>query len=618
MLKHVQISPFRNRSDSLSLRSSTSCASSLCGSPEPQNDLQLTPSRASSYSSLSETGPQTTIKVYTNCLRIDIEYKTLGIQWDTTSKEVITKLLKRLKMRHRDPKLFFLSMEVTVRSAGVKTVFVLDNAARPAILQACHPKGESRFCLQSKPGGLIRVHTSALQSSSQYKSLVISQETTSDELLCILLSCYNSVEPVEQFSLYEVCPGQEYQRKLHPDDIPLKAQNERIQRGETCHFLVRRNPNYPKRRQTISTTSTRSGNMSSNQNFSSGKIYDIDISEVNKESARINTVTPNMSNENSERQTRYPASEICIEKSELKFHDYNCFDNNFKQNQKCSLNGNTLVSLIQISTPSQYCATMLSQMKEQNCSVIKAKKAQQNQSNVQKNCQKCRNSFKSCEFCNKNLKATILHAPPQASTPSSNLKLTENLSVLQNSKHYSRQKCMLTNLEVTKYSPVYNIREIRTVSQSFSSLGNDKKIIDIDFETHFVPVSPTLKEKFSAKKEMTINGAISSPSITKSNKQVGSSVSNKNYASFLALIPFANKSQNFTKNNILPLKSKEVSGSLNDTNYDLISTEQSSLLRTGRNFLEIKVLNESEKRNAKPIEEVNNNPSKGLGHFVYI
>lgn len=61
-----------------------------------------------------------------------------------------------------------------------------------------------RFCLQMKPGGLIRVHTSTLQTTSQYKSLVIAEETTSDELLGLLLSTYNSIEPIEQFSLYEV------------------------------------------------------------------------------------------------------------------------------------------------------------------------------------------------------------------------------------------------------------------------------------------------------------------------------------------------------------------------------------------------------------------------------
>lgn len=65
MLKHVQISPLRNRSDSISLRSSTSfsssssCASSLCGSPEPSNDYDLkTSSRSSSYSSLNDSVPQ--------------------------------------------------------------------------------------------------------------------------------------------------------------------------------------------------------------------------------------------------------------------------------------------------------------------------------------------------------------------------------------------------------------------------------------------------------------------------------------------------------------------------------------------------------------------------------
>lgn len=48
-------------------------------------------------------------------------------------------------MRQRDARLFYLSMEVTVRKAGVKTILALDDNARPAILQACHPKGDSRL-----------------------------------------------------------------------------------------------------------------------------------------------------------------------------------------------------------------------------------------------------------------------------------------------------------------------------------------------------------------------------------------------------------------------------------------------------------------------------------------
>lgn len=47
-------------------------------------------------------------------------------------------------MRQRDPRLFYLSMEVAVRRVGVRTVLALDDEARPAILQACHPKGDSK------------------------------------------------------------------------------------------------------------------------------------------------------------------------------------------------------------------------------------------------------------------------------------------------------------------------------------------------------------------------------------------------------------------------------------------------------------------------------------------
>lgn len=38
---------------------------------------------------------QTTIKIYTACLRQDIEYKTLGISYDATSKSVVQQVLRR-------------------------------------------------------------------------------------------------------------------------------------------------------------------------------------------------------------------------------------------------------------------------------------------------------------------------------------------------------------------------------------------------------------------------------------------------------------------------------------------------------------------------------------------
>lgn len=55
-----------------------------------------------------------------------------------------------------------------------------------------------------RPGGLIKIYDSALMSSSKYKCLLTSERTTADELLAILLHCYDSTEGVERFSLYEV------------------------------------------------------------------------------------------------------------------------------------------------------------------------------------------------------------------------------------------------------------------------------------------------------------------------------------------------------------------------------------------------------------------------------
>ncbi|XP_018561056.1 uncharacterized protein LOC108903382 [Anoplophora glabripennis] len=192
---------------------------------------------------VSAQNVHTTIKVYARCLRPDIEYKTLSITFQTTCKEVTDTLLRKYKMKHRDPKLFYLSMEVTVRKAGVRTHLALDDDARPAILQSCHPKGDSKFSLQTRRGGLVKVHDSVLNSNSQYKSLLISARTTVDELIALLLNCYSSKERVEQFSLYEVNTDKEQQRKLHPDDRPLQVQQTWLP-SHQCHFLIRRNPDY--------------------------------------------------------------------------------------------------------------------------------------------------------------------------------------------------------------------------------------------------------------------------------------------------------------------------------------------------------------------------------------
>ena len=188
-------------------------------------------SRASSYVSLSEPGPKSTIKVYASCLRPDIEYKTLSIGNNTGAKTVIWQLLSKYKMKHRDPKLFFLTLEVVIQKPGrdglTKKTLVLEDDSKPVELKNCNPWGECRFTLQMKKGGLVRVHDSILMEESQYKCLFISEETSVEEVIKILLHCYGleKVERAERYCLYEQSVTQRYQRKLRQDQKPLQIQS---------------------------------------------------------------------------------------------------------------------------------------------------------------------------------------------------------------------------------------------------------------------------------------------------------------------------------------------------------------------------------------------------------
>lgn len=189
-----------------------------------------------------------------------------------------------------------------------------------------------------------------------------------------------------------MCPSQEYQRKLHPDDLPLRAQQQRVQKGEKCHFIVRKNPHYPRRRQLlppiIETKSIIGGaTIDANQNHSEGL-----------QTYNIGTDTMDGIDENANNQ-RY-------------------------------------ISLYANESPQI--------------------------------CKMCRNNFRSCEFCNKNVAKKL-------STRLTRIPTSDNLLGVSDTSIDTN-----TATHTTTYNPVYNIREIRTVCNSFSSLGIDKKLVDVD------------------------------------------------------------------------------------------------------------------------------------------
>ncbi|XP_066956500.1 uncharacterized protein [Macrobrachium rosenbergii] len=205
-------------------------------------------SRCSSTASLNEQ--QTTpVKVYLRSLRPDFEYKTMKLSTATTCRQLIVMLLTKFRLKHRDPNLFFVTMEVTVRASGggapTRRLLVLDDQARPAELQQCRPRGDARFSIGVRRGGLLRIHDSILMSGSQYKSLLVSYRTTAEELVQLLLNCYGNKENPMHYSVHEVNKNPYTDRPLRPDECPLSVQSEwpRANR-QNYAFVLRRNVSY--------------------------------------------------------------------------------------------------------------------------------------------------------------------------------------------------------------------------------------------------------------------------------------------------------------------------------------------------------------------------------------
>ncbi|XP_055335215.1 uncharacterized protein LOC129586183 [Paramacrobiotus metropolitanus] len=234
MLKHVSTPQCRR---SLASEESGGSRTSAVGLHSPSagsvsSDCSGSSRCSSALSSLGEYQIQMgMLKVFCSILRPDVEYKTLQVSTDSTTKDIVHMLLRKCKMRNRDPNLFYLSMEISMLNQlgeTMRTVLVLDAFARPLDLKICQPSGYSvNFTLRAKKGSLLKVHDSCLNSASKYKSLLISQKTTAREIIQLLLNCHDSTESPEHFELYETCPFlPSYEHHIAPTDMPLLMRSQ--------------------------------------------------------------------------------------------------------------------------------------------------------------------------------------------------------------------------------------------------------------------------------------------------------------------------------------------------------------------------------------------------------
>lgn len=250
------------RADSVSLNSSMSC-SSLSQDPLSSRSSSSTSLHdGHKVVSLPSSTAKTTVRVWVRCLMQDMEYKTVCIAYSTTCRELVQSILSKFKMKHRDPNLFYLTMEVTVRKTGgiMRTILTLEDDSRPAELQSCYPRGDSRLALKMRPGGLVRVYDGALVSGSQYKSLLVSDKTTCEELAQLVLLCNNIQDNIKNYSIYEVRRNDGRERKLHHDERPLRLTSRWVSRDHAC-LVVRHTPSLTPTRAHITSLATLRGSV---------------------------------------------------------------------------------------------------------------------------------------------------------------------------------------------------------------------------------------------------------------------------------------------------------------------------------------------------------------------
>ena len=189
-------------------------------SEDEDNESNKYCSSLSDTNSLDSIPSSRTIRVYTACLRPHVAYNTVIISPQTTSKEVIMRLLSKFKMKNRDPKLFYLTMEVTV-SQTFHTILLEDISCLAEII-SCNPWGGCKFILQSKPGVKVKIYDHQIRPDSVYKSIIISKETTVSDTLCMLWSCYPQLD-CENLGLFEYSPSLGCERPLSGDQRLCEA-----------------------------------------------------------------------------------------------------------------------------------------------------------------------------------------------------------------------------------------------------------------------------------------------------------------------------------------------------------------------------------------------------------
>jgi len=188
---------------------SSSCSASPTPLSTPSHQMSSAPSSVfnspskSHYSNAPQevqikptSSADSTIKIYAQTLSQDVEYVTLHVNTQTKSKQIVRSLLRKFRLKHRDPNLFYLTLERIIRKEGLKTksIMLLGDEACPLQLQQCcsnPPHNDIKFTLQMHTGALMKIFCSDVCPNTRYKCLSLSTQTTVAETIELMVHCLN-------------------------------------------------------------------------------------------------------------------------------------------------------------------------------------------------------------------------------------------------------------------------------------------------------------------------------------------------------------------------------------------------------------------------------------------
>ena len=187
------------------------------GDQSPSSSVSSSPVSSPPTSPVRSSYSQDTmIRVWLD--EINGSYRTVMINERTCSRDVINRLINRLKVRCADPKLHKLHMQVTVMGR-VKSVKLDDNTKLVDII-ACNPWDNYKFILVEDQKVLIRIWDN-ISEDVVFRSLFVSKDCNVQTVLEMIQKFYQETD-ITLLSLFETSDLLGFSRQLNNEEVLVR------------------------------------------------------------------------------------------------------------------------------------------------------------------------------------------------------------------------------------------------------------------------------------------------------------------------------------------------------------------------------------------------------------